>query len=45
MDGSTDSPYLGAGDSYALAFDRPGQFDFYCVLHLQMLTTVHVAAP
>jgi plastocyanin len=45
MDGSTDSPYLGAGESYALTFTTPGQFEFYCRPHLQMVTTVHVSAP
>lgn len=42
-DESSDSPYLGANETYSLTFDTPGQFQFYCRPHLQMVTTVYVS--
>jgi len=43
MDESTDSPYLSAYETYSLTFTTPGQFQFFCRPHLQMVTTVYVS--
>jgi len=33
---------LDTGDSFSLAFDREGDYTYYCLLHPQMTGTVHV---
>lgn len=42
MDGSTDSGFLEAGESHAVTFRSPGEFQFFCRPHLQMVMTVVV---
>lgn len=32
-DGSWDSGYMDEGDTFALTFDEPGVYTYYCVLH------------
>lgn len=41
--GAFDSGVLGRGDSWALTFDEPGEYHYYCVLHHAMQGVVVVA--
>jgi len=42
-DGKFDSGLLEAGDSYELALDEPGTYDYFCALHVGMKGTVIVS--
>ena len=44
-DGSFDSGLLGPGQSFALTFDEPGEYQFTCSIHPAMNGTVVVARP
>ena len=37
-----DSGYIGPGQSFALRFDRPGEYSYTCTVHPQMNGTVIV---
>lgn len=41
-DGTFDSSFLGAGETFSYTFNEPGTFDYYCTLHLWMKGTVNV---
>lgn len=43
-DGSFDSGMVAAGDAHEQRFDRPGTFDYTCLLHPQMTGEVVVTA-
>lgn len=42
VDGSFDSGFLAAGDSWSYTFDEPGEFEYYCLPHPWMRATVIV---
>lgn len=41
-DGIFDSGLLPAGETFETAFNDPGSFDYYCVVHPWMMGTVNV---
>jgi plastocyanin len=43
-DGYFDSGFAAQGDSFSHTFTTPGTFEYFCVIHPQMIATVEVTA-
>ena len=42
-DGKFDSGLLSAGDKYTLTLDKPGEYDYFCTIHTNMVGTITVS--
>lgn len=42
-DGKFDSGLLSAGDKYILTLDEPGEYDYFCTIHTNMIGTITVS--
>jgi plastocyanin len=45
VDGSFDSGVMTIGDGFAMTFDAPGMYDYFCAIHPEMAGAVIVAEP
>lgn len=45
VDGSFHSPPMDSGDSFSLAFAKPGVYTYFCSIHPKMIGKVIVKAP